>query len=181
MACFGLAVGHEAEEKGGSRSTIGPIRIRSRSRRPVLRDAVSLTGGTAHSPMIQAAVNDIDMDSKGILWVQNTSEFIIGVVLVILALCASWFFERQLARLECLVSIGRSSCVSVTDGEALAENYGQLVHLSGQALRPETPIQDPRFICSQLGNTCTRLRTQVQAFQSEGGAELRNEERVPKL
>lgn len=119
--------------------------------------------------MIQAAVNDIDMDSKGILWVQNTSEFIIGVVLVILALCASWFFERQLARLECLVSIGRSSCVSVTDGEALAENYGQLVHLSGQALRPETPIQDPRFICSQLGNTCTRLRTQVQAFQSEGG------------
>lgn len=28
-------------------------------------------------------------------------------------------------------------------------------------------LQDPRFICSQLGNTCTRLRTQVQARRTE--------------
>eukprot|EP00434_Breviolum_minutum_P017232 symbB.v1.2.015212.t1/scaffold1104.1/size137596/8 len=96
--------------------------------------------------------------------------------MMIVSVSASWFFERQLARLECLVSIGRSSCVRVPDAEVLPENFGQLVHLSGQSLRPEAPIQDPRFACHKLGNACTRLRTQVQAYQCVEGASKWSEE-----
>ncbi|CAJ1454265.1 unnamed protein product [Effrenium voratum] len=94
-----------------------------------------------------------------ILWVQNIGEFILGSILVLLSLTASWFFERQLARLECLVSIGRNNCVSVT--EAQEKNWGQLLHIKGD-LRAEAPMKDPRFESEVRG--AARLRTRVQVF-----------------
>eukprot|EP00435_Cladocopium_sp_Y103_P052381 s433_g16.t1 len=33
---------------------------------------------------------------KGILWVENTGEFIVGVIMVVVSMTACWFFERQL-------------------------------------------------------------------------------------
>lgn len=141
------------------------------------RDANS-PEGPLHAKMQPRLVAEsvANIGPRGILWVENTGEFIVGVIMVVVSMTASWFFERQLARLECLVSIGRNSCVSVPDAEVRPENFGQLVHLSGRALRPEASIQDPRFSCSKLGNSCTRLRTQVQAFQCDGVATKWSEE-----
>ena len=108
--------------------------------------------------------DEADTQEHGILWVRNTGKFIFGIFLTLVAVTASWYFERQLARLECLLSIGRSMCKSVQEAEAVPENSGCLVHLPGQ-LKPELPIQDPRFACQKLSTSCVRLRTQVQVYQ----------------
>ncbi|CAE7247080.1 TMEM43 [Symbiodinium sp. CCMP2592] len=107
---------------------------------------------------------DSDAQEHGILWVKNTGKFCLGILLTLVAVTASWYFERQLARLECLMSIGRSMCRSIQDAKAAPENSGCLVHLSGD-LKPELPIQDPRFACQKLSTGCGRLRTQVQVYQ----------------
>ena len=109
-------------------------------------------------------IEEAEQQEHGILWVKNTGKFCLGILLTLIALTASWYFERQLARLECLLSIGRSMCRSVQEAKAIPENSGCLVHLPGQ-LKPELPVQDPRFGCQKLSTSCVRLRTQVQAYQ----------------
>ena len=111
-----------------------------------------------------ALADEADVKQHGILWVTNTGKFCLGLLLTLVGLIASWYFERQLARLECLLSIGRSMCKSVQEAKAMPENCGCLVHLPGQ-LKPELPVQDPRFACHKLSTGCVRLRTQVQAYQ----------------
>mmetsp|Transcript_56972 Transcript_56972/g.133259 ORF Transcript_56972/g.133259 Transcript_56972/m.133259 type:complete len:475 (-) Transcript_56972:34-1458(-) len=116
-----------------------------------------VTSGNSHQAAYAA-------EQHSILWVTNTGQFCFGILLTLISVIASWFFERQLARMECLLSIGRSTCKSLPDATAIPENAGCLVHLAGP-LTPEFPIQDPRFGCQQLSTSCVRLRTQVQVFQ----------------
>ena len=92
---------------------------------------------------------DSDAQEHGILWVKNTGKFCLGILLTLVAVTASWYFERQLARLECLMSIGRSMCRSIQDAKAVPENSGCLVHLSGD-LKPELPIQIHALLVKSL-------------------------------
>mmetsp|Transcript_17417 Transcript_17417/g.41308 ORF Transcript_17417/g.41308 Transcript_17417/m.41308 type:complete len:481 (-) Transcript_17417:28-1470(-) len=125
---------------------------------------VALTREVQQIKANASSEEDADAQEHGILWVKNTGKFCLGILLSLVAVTASWYFERQLARLECLMSIGRSMCRSVQDAKAVPENSGCLVHLSGE-LKPEIPIQDPRFACQKLSTGCGRLRTQVQVYQ----------------
>jgi len=124
-----------------------------------LRLAKGALEGVRQADSAQLIADTQEAQRPSILWVQNIGEFILGSILVLLSLTASWFFERQLARLECLVSIGRNNCVSVT--EAQEKNWGQLLHIKGD-LRAEAPIKDPRFESEVRGTA--RLRTRVQVF-----------------
>ncbi|CAJ1401118.1 unnamed protein product [Effrenium voratum] len=124
-----------------------------------LRLAKGALEGVRQADAAQLIADTQEAQRPSILWVQNIGEFILGSILVLLSLTASWFFERQLARLECLVSIGRNNCVSVT--EAQEKNWGQLLHIKGD-LRAEAPMKDPRFESEVRG--AARLRTRVQVF-----------------
>jgi hypothetical protein len=102
---------------------------------------------------------------QAFLWIEDMTEFIIGLVLLLLAVPALWLFERQKARVDCLLSTGRSVCISIMGSEVSPKNNGQLIHLAGHTMRPEAPIEDPRFECNKLGHCCVRLRTEVQVCQ----------------
>lgn len=146
-----------------------------RSQRHDLQQASLVAGGS------RARVNwntdpgegNVSTSALAFLWIEDTGEFIVGVVLVLIAVTGAYFFERQQARVDCLLSQGRFSCMSVEGAKVSPDGMGCLVYLSGMPLKPEAPVQDPRFACNKLGTGCVRLRSIVQVFQwaedGEGG------------
>lgn len=116
---------------------------------------------------------------------ENVTEFMAGLLVIVIALAVLWFFERQLAKIEALYSIAESTCVSVKEQRPDGENeslhfpagnrryHGRLVHVSGGEAVPTGPIVDPWFEHEKLTNTL-RLRTQVEVYQwieKKGGIE----------
>lgn len=100
-----------------------------------------------------------------VLWVENSTEFIIGLVLVLISVPGLWFYERQLARHACLVSTARSACHSVSGQKVASGNSGRLVHVTGEQTQPKTRVEDPRFPDAIESASCVRLRTGVQIYQ----------------
>eukprot|EP00441_Pelagodinium_beii_P024366 CAMPEP_0197657430 /NCGR_PEP_ID=MMETSP1338-20131121/44620_1 /TAXON_ID=43686 ORGANISM="Pelagodinium beii, Strain RCC1491" /NCGR_SAMPLE_ID=MMETSP1338 /ASSEMBLY_ACC=CAM_ASM_000754 /LENGTH=489 /DNA_ID=CAMNT_0043233797 /DNA_START=101 /DNA_END=1570 /DNA_ORIENTATION=+ len=127
--------------------------------------ALSRSRGGAPDTDLGKPPPPVSSSELAFLWIEDTGEFIVGIVLVVLGVTGAYFFERQQARVDCLLSQGRSSCVRVDAAKVMPEATGKLVYLSGAVLRPEAPVQDPRFACNKLGTNCVRLRSRVQVFQ----------------
>lgn len=135
-----------------------------------------LLAGTVHmealgtsaraAPEARARAGDaLDPPHGLFLWVTDTTMYIIGTLLILVAVVCLYFFERRRARADCLLSVAQSSCQSLSASKAVPGFSGSLVHLTGEEAQTKTPVEDSRFDCSALGNNCIRLRSEVQVFQ----------------
>mmetsp|Transcript_14769 Transcript_14769/g.40789 ORF Transcript_14769/g.40789 Transcript_14769/m.40789 type:complete len:570 (-) Transcript_14769:248-1957(-) len=130
--------------------------------------SIHTSGGSANLHAGQDLVlRDVCKTARQCLYVsvKDTTKFIVGVALVLFSVPALWFYERQRARVECLLAIARSSCHSVVGLKAASENCGLLLHATGEMTRPTAAVRDPRFPSVVIKEDCVRMRTEVQVYQ----------------
>lgn len=116
------------------------------------------TGNTTAANVLVSVTNSF-------WFVQNVASFVIGLSLLIIGVPGLWFYERQRARVDYLITAGLDSCKFPTGAKASPENFGCLVYLAGMKAEAVNECLDPRFICGALAGAL-RIRTSVEAFQS---------------
>lgn len=91
------------------------------------------------------------------------TEFCVGIVLLMFSVPIMWFNERRQARMESLLSVGQSECVSVT--AAKDDHRGELVHVTGGEARGVAAVACNHFNDVGFPSGCLRLRTVVEVYQ----------------
>lgn len=90
-------------------------------------------------------------------------EFFFGIVLILFSIPVMWFNERRTARMDALIVVGESECVSVTRAETA--NDGALVHVAGSDAHAKKPVVSPWFDEAAFDSGCIRLRNTVEVYQ----------------
>jgi len=90
--------------------------------------------------------------------------FVIGIIMLVFSFPVLWFNESRAARMESLLSIGRSQARSVTGAVSDQDSRNWLVHLNGEPMKSAAKVSDDRFDAS-FADDCVRLRSSVEVFQ----------------
>jgi len=88
-----------------------------------------------------------------------------GIVLVFFSIPVMWLNERQAARQESLIKVGRSECSEIGADNVGTETRGTLVHVSGADAKGMTSMEDPHFQAFRFEDSCLRMRSVVEAYQ----------------
>lgn len=97
-----------------------------------------------------------------------------GVFLIIFSITLLWENEHNAAKLESVISIGESECISLTSTEADSDKC-RLVHCHGGNAKALEAVADERCEALFASTGVLRLRTTVEAYQWVEHSETTNE------
>merc|ERR1719321_2109014 len=103
-------------------------------------------------------------------WFERMSESfqqcLAGIVLIIFSFPVLWINERRNAKMQSLLALGESECVSVASNKAEVDNRGTLVHINDGRTRATAEVSDARFRDASIKSGCLRLCGEIEVYQN---------------
>jgi len=162
-------LGQEFIRKGDdAEALISAKRVTTASSSSELQPKPKITSSSSSSS-ISSSSTTTSTTSKGFFGRLKSSfgQVLFGLfVLIPFSIALLWVNEQRNARLESIISVGKSETITVDANETYVGKYsGQLVFLNSGLTQSLDPVADQRFPTVKMDSGCVRMMSVVEAYQ----------------